>query len=262
MNEDESQSDEAQYEHWMGKFEAECFQQLESEDNMEERLESERELAVQQLWITFQNSATAIAQLYKERHQGLLQLWLPFQSAALAVTNLYKDSIDRMQHCLDIGQQCGRYSRTRDIVAWVRKKHRRIRREELLGFLCGKTIPGRSRMNGASGRQFLCGGIERNLPRHGINHGHVNPGNGDRDLDAFKEAIVLQGLNGAMSNISMGFHGHGGSAQQVNAVSRGNFEDLNHFIHEEFSRNEGRKRSSSSPDLVIDSPSRKRSRLL
>ncbi|PVD38706.1 hypothetical protein C0Q70_01326 [Pomacea canaliculata] len=70
MNEDESQSDEAQYEHWMGKFEAECFQQLESEDNMEERLESERELAVQQLWITFQNSATAIAQLYKGRIFG------------------------------------------------------------------------------------------------------------------------------------------------------------------------------------------------
>lgn len=261
MNQEEGQ-DEDQQPNWLGNFEAECHDELDSEPNMEERLHSERELAIQHLWLMFQNSATAIAQLYKDRHQGL-SLWLPFQNAALSVTNFYKDSVDRLQHCVDIGQQCGRYSRTRDIVAWVRKKRRHIRREELLAFLCGKNPPPRNRLGGPSGRQYSCVGLERSLPRHAHGHNQRTPNTDTEDLDAFREALTLQGLNGAMSNISVGYHGHGGATQPVGTVSRPNVDDLNRFIHEEFVRNhDSRKRSTSSPDLMIDSPSRKRSRLI
>lgn len=68
-----------------------------------------------------------------------------------------------------------------------------------------------------------------------------------------------------MSNISVGYHNHSHNAgpQAVSGVGRANIEDLNRFIHEEFTRNcDSRKRSTSSPDLMTESPSRKRSRLV
>lgn len=65
MNQEEVQDEDQQPENWLGNFEAECHDELDSEPNMEERLHSERDLAIQHLWLTFQNSATAIAQLYK-----------------------------------------------------------------------------------------------------------------------------------------------------------------------------------------------------
>lgn len=50
---------------WLNSFEEECIEELHSETNMEEALEKQQELAEQKLWLQFQNSATAIAQLYK-----------------------------------------------------------------------------------------------------------------------------------------------------------------------------------------------------
>ena len=63
-NQDNDCSDQSP-ENWLNSFEEQCLQELQTEPNMEENLETERELAEQKLWLQFQNSATAIAQLYK-----------------------------------------------------------------------------------------------------------------------------------------------------------------------------------------------------
>ena len=64
-----------------------------------------------------------------------------------------------------------------------------------------------------------------------------------------------------MSNISVDYNRQPGSQQLSSRQRSNNMEELNRFILEEFSRNydPSRKRTSS-PDMKMDSPSRKRSR--
>lgn len=82
-----------------------------------------------------------------------------------------------------------------------------------------------------------------------------------------KDFYAILGLNGAMSNITMGFSMSQGAtaSPQIGALpkSNGNMEELNRFILDEFSRNydTARKRTSSPDNTLIDSPSRKKSRL-
>ncbi|KAK3092118.1 hypothetical protein FSP39_025373 [Pinctada imbricata] len=264
-NQDNDCSDQTP-ENWLNSFEEQCLEELETEPNMEENLEAERELAEQKLWLQFQNSATAIAQLYKDRHQGL-SLWVPFQNAASCVTSLYKDSVDSLNSCVDLGVQKGRQHRNKDIIAWVKKKRRHIRREDLLAFLCGKSAPTRNRLSAPLRHsQNARLSMERNHSPRLASAESIQPSS-EPDLQAFREAIALQGLNGAMSNVSVGFpRSHGASASpslpSLQRTGTNNMEELNHFILEEFSRNydASRKRTSSPDHMLIDSPSRKRGR--
>lgn len=50
---------------WVTKWEQECLSEVDTQPNMDEILHNERDLATQKLWLYFQNSATALAQLYK-----------------------------------------------------------------------------------------------------------------------------------------------------------------------------------------------------
>ncbi|GAB1602405.1 UPF0472 protein C16orf72 homolog [Argonauta hians] len=254
MAQDEGQQQSDQLgENWLNHFESQCLQELDAEPNMEERLQSEREYAAQKLWSAFQNSATAIAQMYRDRHQGL-SLWGPFRNAATAVTDMYKDSIDTLRGCIDVGVQCGKQHRTKDIIAWAKKKRRHIRREELLAFLCGKNPPLRNRgtSTGKSGTWMT-----KDRPSQRLSHcgGRDLETDTDSELQAFSDALALQGLNGAMSNISVGYLPHTGGT-----LNR-NMEDLNRFILDEISRHsDSRKRSP--PSDGMDSPSRKKSRIM
>ncbi|KAK7870806.1 hypothetical protein R5R35_005469 [Gryllus longicercus] len=81
MNEDRDREDDPFRELWISNWEQQCVEQLESEPDYERQLQSERDLTNQKVWISFQNSATAVAQLYKDRLQGM-SLWIPFQTAA------------------------------------------------------------------------------------------------------------------------------------------------------------------------------------
>ncbi|XP_068141183.1 HUWE1-associated protein modifying stress responses [Drosophila tropicalis] len=133
--------------------------------------EHEREYARQRdnnlstVWGAFQDSATAVAQLYRERSSNTFQhtvastadatsagghgagtgagaLWLPFQTAAGTVTTLYKESCDGLKRTSDAAVQCGYQRRTRELADWARSKKRRmIRREDLLAYLAGKPTP-------------------------------------------------------------------------------------------------------------------------
>lgn len=71
MNPEEHQDSEQPAENWLSNFEDQCLDDLESEPNMEDRLQAEKEYAVKKLWLTFQNSATAIAQLYKGNYEDI-----------------------------------------------------------------------------------------------------------------------------------------------------------------------------------------------
>ena len=55
----------------------------------------------------------------------------------------FTDSIEFLRRCNDIGIQIGHQRRTKELVTWLRKR-RHIRREELLGFLAGKSPPPKS----------------------------------------------------------------------------------------------------------------------
>lgn len=68
----------------------------------------------------------------------------------------------------------------------------------------------------------------------------------------------ISGLNGAMSDISVGY----GSRPHTPTKSRSRTSDLNAFITEELHRHtEARKRAPPTPDVAMDSPTHKRSRL-
>lgn len=267
MEHEEDEHNDRLPDNWLNSFEEECIEDLHGETNMEEALETQRELAEQKLWLQFQNSATAIAQLYKDRHQGL-SLWVPFQNAASNVTSLFKDGVDSLHTCVDLGIQKGKQHRNRDIVAWVKKKRRNIRREDLLAFLCGKTPPARNRHASSMVRHSQSSRLSVERTHSPRLQGAENLSSGtEPDLQAFREAIALQGLNGAMSNISVGFSMPPGATtpSQIGALPRtsGNMEELNRFILDEFSRNydSTRKRTSSPDNTPFDSPSRKKSRL-
>ncbi|KAK1344803.1 LOW QUALITY PROTEIN: hypothetical protein QTO34_013504, partial [Cnephaeus nilssonii] len=110
-------------EHWFSKWERQCLAEAEQDEQLPPELQEEAaagaqpEHKQQKLWHLFQNSATAVAQLYKDRvcQQQGLSLWVPFQNAATAVTNLYKESVDTHQRSFDIGIQIGYQRRNKDV---------------------------------------------------------------------------------------------------------------------------------------------------
>uniref|UniRef100_A0A8D2E4Q4 Uncharacterized protein n=1 Tax=Sciurus vulgaris TaxID=55149 RepID=A0A8D2E4Q4_SCIVU len=210
-------------EHWFSKWERQCLAEAQQDEQLSPELQEEAAAAAQpehkqqKLWHLFQNSATAVAQLYKDRvcQQPGLSLWVPFQNAATAVTNLYKESVDTHQRSFDIGIQIG-YQRT-------------IRREDLISFLCGKVPPPRN---------------SRAPPR--LTVVSPNPATStetsssvETDLQPFREAIALHGLSGAMASISVrsstpGSPTHVSSGSNASRRRNGLHDvDLNTFISEE-----------------------------
>ncbi|XP_053708985.1 HUWE1-associated protein modifying stress responses [Synchiropus splendidus] len=229
---------------WFSKWERQCLAAAEQDEPSEEEAEPSR----QKSWHLFQNSATAVAQLYKDRvcQQQGLSLWMPFQNAATAVTNLYKESADAGQRSCDRGVQVGYQRRNKDVLAWAKKRRRSIRREDLISFLCGKAPPPRS---------------ARTPPR-------VMPepaGSMEAELQPFREAVALCGLSGAMAGISVRSNPPG---SPVGRRRNGLHDvDLNTFIAEEMALHldsgANRKRGPAPcGDVITDSPTHKRNRML
>lgn len=68
-----------------------------------------------------------------------------------------------------------------------------------------------------------------------------------------------------MSNVNVGFRGHSPGSPPIGNHSRRRnaFTDFNSLICDEFTAHcEARKRTSSSTDVIMDSPTHKRSRLM
>ncbi|KAE8579844.1 hypothetical protein XENTR_v10024205 [Xenopus tropicalis] len=259
--EGESEIQEHGPEHWFSKWERQCLAEAEQEDQPEE----EAEQSQQKLWHLFQNSATAVAQLYKDRvcQQQGLSLWVPFQNAATAVTNLYKESVDAHQRSFDLGIQIGYQRRNKDVLAWVKKRRRTIRREDLISFLCGKVPPPR---NSRAPPRLTVVSPNRATPTE-------TGSSVETDLQPFREAIALHGLSGAMASISVrsstpGSPTHVSGSSNTGRRRNGLHDvDLNTFISEEMALhldNGGtRKRTSAQcGDVITDSPTHKRNRMI
>ncbi|RXN30543.1 UPF0472 C16orf72-like protein [Labeo rohita] len=226
-------ADEHGPEHWFSKWERQCLAEAEQEEPSEE----ETEQSQQKLWHLFQNSATAVAQLYKE-------------------------SVDAHQRSYELGIQIGHQRRNKDVLAWVKKRRRTIRREDLISFLCGKAPPPRS--SRAPPRLAM---VSPSRPTSSETSSSV-----ETDLQPFREAIALHGLSGAMASISMR-SGAPGSPTHLSASSAPSRRrnglhdvDLNTFIAEEMALhldNGTRKRSSAQcNDVITDSPTHKRNRMI
>lgn len=91
--------------------------------------------------------------------------------------------MDAHQRSFDVGIQIGYQRRNKDVLAWVKKRRRTIRREDLISFLCGKVPPPRN---------------SRAPPRLTV----VSPNRAtstetsssvETDLQPFREAIALHG---------------------------------------------------------------------
>jgi len=94
---------------------------------------------------------------------------------------------------MELGVQRGKQRHVKDIISWVKKRRRHIRREDLLAFLCGKNPPQRTKVGG-SNRHSSAGRMERSFPR--FPSADNIPRNAEADLQCFREAIALQGTYG------------------------------------------------------------------
>ncbi|RWS12734.1 hypothetical protein B4U79_05416 [Dinothrombium tinctorium] len=279
---------------WASRYtpwEEDCIHSVDNGDDIDLHIEREKDLCSQKLWHSFQNAACCVAQLYKDRENGV-SLWIPFQNSASSITSLYKDCTESQKRFAELGFQSGVQRRNKEIIAWLKKRKRIIRREELLAFLCGNhhhiypylhhrnpswntprqrvtTIPAES---GSS--SSISSGI-RTPPNHNVTHtrltlsesGESASPDGEGDLQTFREALALSGIRNSPQ------HGSNGSCNSsrrssvnrsgaCSANSHTSLAELNAFITEEFTRHaESKKRSASSTDVVMDSPTHKRSKL-
>ncbi|XP_028562533.1 HUWE1-associated protein modifying stress responses 1 isoform X2 [Podarcis muralis] len=240
-------------EHWFSKWERQCLAEAEQDDGaLPPELQDDDEAAA---------AAAAAATPQPEHKQQ--KLWHLFQNSATAVAQLYKESVDAHQRSFDVGIHIGYQRRNKDVLAWVKKRRRTIRREDLISFLCGKAPPPRN---------------SRAPPRLTV----VSPNRAtstetsssvETDLQPFREAIALHGLSGAMASISVrsstpGSPTHVSSGSNSSRRRNGLHDvDLNTFISEEMALhldNGGtRKRTSAQcGDGITDSPTHKRNRMI
>ncbi|EDV92386.1 UPF0472 protein C16orf72 homolog [Drosophila grimshawi] len=158
-------------------LEEQCHHEINGQnDEYEREFVRQRDNNLSTVWGAFQDSATAVAQLYRERSSNTDTgaMWLPFQTAAGTVTTLYKESCDGLKRTSDAAIQCGYQRRTRELADWARSKKRRmIRREDLLAYLAGKPLPTQSTNPHANRRSPK--------PEHHVHHqvsGGANCGTG------------------------------------------------------------------------------------
>ena len=124
------------------------------------------------------------------------------------------DSVDAMKRGMELGKQLGHQRRTKDILGWLKKKRRHIRREELIAYLCGKSPPPRPRPTATLSRAAACHhpgalhrggpGTDRSSPRLHSHSPGTEPcddpsavvGAGapgtEPDLRPFRDALALQ----------------------------------------------------------------------
>lgn len=60
-----------------------------------------------------------------------------FHDTASAVTRLYADAGDVCSHGIDLGIDYGYQKRNRELLNWLKKKKKCLKREDLVAFLCG-----------------------------------------------------------------------------------------------------------------------------
>ncbi|XP_060521479.1 HUWE1-associated protein modifying stress responses [Cylas formicarius] len=179
-------------ESWLSGWEQQCADAIEGQPDHDRSLLEESDNSQRRIWTCFQDSATAVAQLYRDRYSGEpAAIWLQFQTAAGTVTSLYRDSCESLKKTNELARQSGYQKRNNELLHWAKRKRRLIRREDLLAYLAGKPPPPRqSHHHRLSPRP-------RNLsppPHHhplDINREPGTPHLPDPNLHMFREALAL-----------------------------------------------------------------------
>ncbi|ENN76931.1 telomere attrition and p53 response 1 protein isoform X2 [Dendroctonus ponderosae] len=226
---------EDEHEIWLSGWEQQCCEAIQNQPAYEQSLAAENEYFQRRVWTSFQDSATAIAQLYRDKY--VLEagtLWLQFQTAAGTATNLYKDSCEGLKKITELSKQTGYQKRTSELLNWAKRKRRVIRREDLLAFLAGKPSPKQNHHH-----HHRLSPRPRNMSPPPSHKDSGNP-SADQNLHMFREALT---------NSRRGCSTHSET-------------DLCSFIAGEMARH-GTKRSSSPNDVPMGSPTLpKRSRYM
>ncbi|MEQ2218045.1 hypothetical protein XENOCAPTIV_028458 [Xenoophorus captivus] len=106
------------------------------------------------------------------------------------------ESVEAHQRSCDRGVQIGHQRRNKliyllqDMLAWVKKRRRTIRREDLISFLCGKAPPHRS--SRTNSRLAMVAPSRANSPAE-------TGSSVETDLQPFREAIALHGTENLVS---------------------------------------------------------------
>lgn len=258
----EKDQDRFSNESWLSNWEEETIHDWESESNMDERVQMETESYSQKLWQSFQNSATAIAQLYRDQSNNCVSLWVPFQNSASCVTLMYKDSLDIAKKALEIGIQCGQHRRNRDLLTWAKKRRRNIRKEDLIAHLCGRNPPVRHHHHHHHHSHRPSATLTRANSRISLTPPQPVEDDSEPDLQPFRDALALQGLNGAMSNVSVDYPAATNDGDHTSGTHLNASDEFHCFLMDQISRRCGNRKRTSQNDVIMDSPTRKRSRLL
>lgn len=96
---------------------------------------------------------------------------------------VHAESVEAHQRSYELGIQIGHQRRNKDVLAWVKKRRRTIRREDLISFLCGKAPPPRN--SRAPPRLAM---VSPSRPTSSETSSSV-----ETDLQPFREAIALHG---------------------------------------------------------------------
>ena len=103
----------------------------------------------------------------------------------------FTDSLNAVTRNFELGVQCGQQRRTKELIAWAKKRKRNIRREELIAFLCGRNPPPRHRASPSVARSASRGAVERASPR--LLSSETGETADETDLQPFRDALALQG---------------------------------------------------------------------
>jgi hypothetical protein len=116
----------------------------------------------------------------------------------------FAESQQCIRKSMDIGMQYGHHKRTREVLSWARKRHRNIRREDLIAYLLDKTPPKRSKPSAAAAMPLtgnMCRlSVDRSasphqVPRFSSAAAAVDTtDNSEPDLQPFRDALALQGM--------------------------------------------------------------------
>lgn len=93
------------------------------------------------------------------------------------------ESVEARQRSYDLGIHLGYQRRNKEVIAWVKKRRRNIRREDLISFLCGKVPPPRT--SRAPPRVAVVSASRPSAPEASDSV--------ETDLQPFREAIALHG---------------------------------------------------------------------
>ncbi|CAH1956767.1 unnamed protein product [Acanthoscelides obtectus] len=78
-------------ENWLNSWEQQCSDAMDEQPNYEQSLITECSNSQTKIWSSFQESATAVAQLYRDRDMGDPgAIWSQFQTAAGTLTSIYR----------------------------------------------------------------------------------------------------------------------------------------------------------------------------